>query len=245
MRFDIRNRLLASFIFLACLCFGCGGSTDTASTNATSEPSITPSIAASPPLDSRPKVIAFGDSFTAGLGINDWRKAYPAILQEDLDKAGFELQVVNRGRAGDTSTQGLARLDEALGLGQIRVFILFLGPNDVVKGVDPDETRASLLEIIRRAKTTGAKVLLCGYEPKSDPERARSMRAMYADLARENGVTLLPSLIGAVQQDPNLLLPDGVHPNEEGAKVIEQNVWKALQPLLRGEPKKKVKPSHK
>ncbi len=218
---------------------GCGGVTRTSTANATPEPTSSASLPTPPPLDARPKVVAFGDSFTAGLGIDDSRKTYPALLQEDMDKGGWDLQVVNRGRSGDTSTQGLARLDEALGVGDIRIFILALGANDVVKGVGREETKASLAAIMGRAREKGAKVLLCGYGPPGDPERARSMREMYAGLARENGATLLPSLLAGVQQDPKLLLSDGVHPNEEGARVVAQNVWTALQPLLRDEPKAK------
>jgi acyl-CoA thioesterase-1 len=238
MRSDIRNLGLASFIFLICACVGCGVGSNTAPANATPEPATTSPISTPPPMDSRPKVVAFGDSFTAGAGIDDWRKNYPSRLQEEMDKAGFGLQVVNRGRSGDTSTQGLGRIDEALGAGEIRIFIVAFGGNDVVRGVDLNETKSSLAEIIKRAKEKGAKVLLCGYDPPGDPGRARSMREMYAALARENDVTLLPSLLAGVQQDPKLLLPDGVHPNEQGAKVIEQSVWKALQPLLSGEKKR-------
>jgi acyl-CoA thioesterase-1 len=192
-----------------------------------------------PPLDSRPKLVAFGDSFTAGLGIDDWRENYPSLLQNDLDNAGFNLQVINRGRSGDTSTQALARLDEALGVGDIRVFVVALGGNDVFRNLPLAETKASLAGIVSRAKTKSAKVLLCGYEVMDDTEQARAVKQMYADLARENNIELLPSLLGGVQQHPELLLPDGVHPNEAGARVVEQNVWKALQPLLRDEPRKR------
>ena len=238
MRSDIRNLCLASFIFLACFCVGCGVRNTAASTGTVPDASAPPSYPPPPPLDARPKLVAFGDSFTAGLGIDDWRKTYPALLQDDLDATGFDLQVVNRGRTGDTSTQGLARLPEALGTGEVRIFILSLGGNDVFRGVPRDETRASLAEIIQQAKAKRAKVLLCGYEPL-DADRATPMREMYAELAREKNVQLLPSLLQGVQQDPKLLLPDGVHPNEDGVKVVEQNVWKALQPLLHDEPKVK------
>jgi acyl-CoA thioesterase-1 len=238
MCLDIRNASLACFIFLVCSCCGCGSNTNTAPISPEAQPMAAPSFPAPPPLDSRPKLVAFGDSFTAGYGIDDWRKNYPSLLQHDLDAAGFDLQVVNRGRSGDTSTQALARLGEALSVGDVRIFIVALGGNDVFRGIDRDETKSSLAEIMKRAKQKRARVLICGYEVIGDSDEARSVRQMYVDLARENSVPLLPSLLAGVQQDPNLLLPDCVHPNEAGAKVVEQNVWKALQPLLRNEPRK-------
>jgi acyl-CoA thioesterase-1 len=238
MRFDIRNAALACFIFLVVSCLGCGASADVAKT--APDPTPMRSIPTPPPLDSRPKLVAFGDSFTAGLGIEDWRHNYPSLLQQDLDKAGLNIQVVNRGRPGDTSTQGLARIDEALGTGEVRIFILALGGNDVFKKVPIAETRISLTRIITAATDKGAKVLLCGYKPVDDTSK-KAMDAMYADLAAEYQVALMPSLLEGVQDNPDLLLPDGVHPNEAGARVIEQNVWKALQPLLVNEQKTKKK----
>jgi acyl-CoA thioesterase-1 len=239
MCLDIRNAVVACFIFLVCYCSGCGGHTSNASTNPEPQTMATPSIPAPPPLDARPKLVAFGDSFTAGLGIDDWRKNYPSLLQQDLDAAGFDLQVINRGRSGDTSTEGLARLDEALNVGDARIFVVALGGNDISRNVPLAETKASLAEIIKRAHGKGAKVLLCGYEVMAGAEKAAAVKQMYEELARENSVELLPSFLSGVQRDPNLLQPDGVHPNEAGARVVEQNVWKALQPMLIREPRKK------
>jgi len=240
MRLDIRNVAAACFIFLVSLCCGCGGQTSTNVMDSQPEPIPTASIPAPPPFDSRPKLVAFGDSFTAGWGFDDWRKNYPSLLQQDLDAARIDLQVINRGRSGDTSAQGLARLDEALNVGDVRVFVVALGGNDIFRNVPLDETRSSLDKIIRRAKAKGAKVLLCGYEVMDGLENAKAVKQMYEDLARENSVEFLPSLLTGVQQHPDLLLLDGVHPNEAGARVVEQNVWKALQPVLRDEPRKKL-----
>ncbi|MFL6375826.1 MAG: arylesterase [Pyrinomonadaceae bacterium] len=222
-------------MFLVICCFGCGQNEKMAAVNNTQmQPTTTPSGPPPPPLDARAKVVAFGDSFTAGYGIDDWRKSYPALLQDELDRAGYQLQVVNRGRSGDTSGQGLSRAWESLTTGDIHIFILALGANDSFKDVAPADTKRNLAEIIKQARAKGAKVLLCGYEPR-DAEKAKLLKPVYAELAKENDVPLLPSLLQGAQQDPKLLLSDGAHPNEDGLKVVEQNVWKALQPLLRDE----------
>lgn len=239
MRSDIRNLVTASFMFLVLGTLACGNSGQVA--NKLSTPASDPStLPTPPPVDpGRPKLVAFGDSLTAGPGIEDWRRTFPGLLQADLDAKGYGLQVINRGRSGDTSAQGLARLQEALDLGHVEVFILQLGANDGFKKLPIAETRANLNEIIRRAKAVGARVLLCGWEPP-DGDR-EPMRKMYADLARENDVSLMPLFLKDVANDPSRLQSDGVHPNEDGAKVVEQNVLTALQPLLNEYKKSTIK----
>lgn len=231
---NIRVLILASFSFLALGCTTSGS----ISSSPTPEAPTAVVLPTPPPLDSRPKLVAFGDSFTVGSGIADWRKNYPSLLQADLDRAGYDLQVVNRGRGGDSSTQGLARLDEAFTTGDVRFFVLALGGNDVARHIPLDETITSLDAIIKTATARGAKVLICGYRPP-DPELAPTMAGMYSQLSAQNHAALLPSLLDGVEQHPDLLQPDGVHPNEAGARVVEQNVWKALQPLLKDSPRKK------
>src|SRR6478609_8558310 len=95
---DIRNLAIASFIFLVCGCLGCGEKKVTETLQPSPKASPTTSLPTPPLVDARPKLVAIGDSFTSGYGIDDWRKNYPSLLQEDLDRAGYDLQVVNRGR---------------------------------------------------------------------------------------------------------------------------------------------------
>ncbi|HEV7700185.1 MAG TPA: arylesterase [Pyrinomonadaceae bacterium] len=246
MRIVIRPFLIISSIYLflglAACGSGVGNVPNSTSHNVDPPP---PNAAQTPPpiLPDRPKIVAFGDSLTAGTGLDTWEKSYPALLQQDIDRSGFDYQVLNQGRPGDTSKAALERLPEALRIANIKVVILELGANDIIKNVPPDEIKRNLAEIITQVKTGGASVLLCGIEP---PERVGSeyrkmVLDMYLNLAREKDVLLMPSFMDRVADHPELILPDGVHPNEDGARVIEKNVFAALQPLLKSKSELKKK----
>lgn len=187
-----------------------------------------------PPIGDQPKVIAYGDSLTAGYGLETWEDSYPALLQKRLDADGYEFQVLNYGQGGDTAKGGLARLDLALGVAGIRIFILELGANDVMKGVAADEIKSDLNEIIGRVKKSNIELLLCGFKPPPEVGSAysASIERMYSDLANENGIAYMPDFMEGVRSDPKLMLEDKIHPNKEGVRVIQQNVYIALQPLL-------------
>jgi acyl-CoA thioesterase-1 len=246
MRIVIRPFLIISSIYLLLGLAACGnGAQNSANTTSQVADPTPPGTARTPsPISpDRPKIVAYGDSLTAGTGLDTWEKSYPALLQRDIDGSGYDYQVLNQGRLGDTSKAGLDRLPETLKIGNIKVFVVELGANDVIKNVPPDEIKKNLAEIIRQAKTAGASVLLCGIDP---PERVgseyrKSILDMYLNLAHENDVLLMPSFMDGVSDHPERILPDGVHPNEDGASVIEKNVFAALQPLLKKESERKKK----
>ena len=187
-----------------------------------------------PPVDARPKVIAYGDSLTAGFGLDSWEKAYPALLQNRLDGLGYNFQVLNNGQAGDTTETGLARLHLATAVANNKIFIVELGANDIMKEIPVDTIRANVREILKRLRDRNLDILLCGFKPPESVNDGyrKEVEAMYRGLAHEFGVPLLPDFMEGVSGDPELMLPDNIHPNENGAKVIEERVFNALRPIL-------------
>jgi acyl-CoA thioesterase-1 len=181
----------------------------------------------------QPKIVAFGDSLTAGLGIG-LDEAYPAALQDLLDEAGYVYEVVNAGVSGDTSAGGVRRLDWVLEGRAVEVLILALGANDGLRGLPPSEMKKNLADIIERAKSRGIRVLLAGFEapPDSRDQYLQEFVAVFPDLAREHEVALLPSLLEGVAGVSELNQEDGRHPNAKGARVLAENVFRALEPLL-------------
>jgi len=183
-------------------------------------------------VDSRPVIAALGDSLTAGLGV-DPSRSYPARIQAKLDGAGYRYRVVNAGVSGDTSAQGLNRLDAIREL-EPEIVIVALGANDGLRGVPVESTRRNLDEIVRTLKADGTEVVLAGMEipPNYGPEYTAAFRSMFADLAREHEVAFVPFLLQGVGGHAALNQSDGVHPTAEGYVRVAENVWKALRPVL-------------
>jgi acyl-CoA thioesterase-1 len=176
--------------------------------------------------------VILGDSLTAGYGL-DRPQSYPALLQKHLDEAGYRYEVVNAGVSGDTSAGGLRRLDWSLE-GNVRVLILELGANDGLRGLPVNEMKKNLGEIVTRAKSRGIRVILAGMEapPNYGPQYSIAFHRAFRDLSTEHKVALIPFLLEGVAGDRALNIADGIHPNPEGARILERNVWRTLQPLL-------------
>jgi acyl-CoA thioesterase-1 len=223
-RFRARER----FALIACLLLaGCHR-------DAPPQPVSTPSGQAAPaPAANVPTIVVLGDSLTAGLGLQPG-EAYPALLQEKLDHGGYHWQVVNAGVSGDTSAAGRARLDWALGQADVRILVLELGANDGLRGLPPAEMKKNLAAIIEAAQAKHIAVLLTGMEapPNFGPDYTVSFRQVYRDLATEYKVPLLPFLLDKVAGDASLNQGDGIHPNPAGARIVADNVWTALKPLV-------------
>lgn len=188
------------------------------------------------PAGSRPRIVFLGDSLTAGLGL-DRDQSVPALIQKQLDAQGYAYEVVNAGVSGDTSAGGLSRLDWSL-QGDVRILVIELGANDGLRGLPVEATKRNLDELIRRAEMRGIKVLLTGMEalPQYGPAYTGPFRSMYGELAREHHVTFMPFFLAGVAGNPDLNQADGIHPNPEGARIVEANVWRTLQPMLAGAP---------
>jgi acyl-CoA thioesterase-1 len=201
-------------------------------------PSAPASIAASPlptpGVEERvgPLIVAFGDSLTAGYGLNE-NRSYPALLQRRLDALGYSYKVINAGVSGDTSAGGVRRIDWAL-KGDVRILILELGANDALRGQPVAEMKRNLARIIERAQSRGVKVILAGMEapPNFGSEYTRDFRQAFRDLAEKYDLPLIPFFLAGVGGIAELNQGDAIHPNERGTEIVLDNVWKALEPLL-------------
>jgi acyl-CoA thioesterase-1 len=186
-----------------------------------------------PGEDGRPVIVALGDSLTAGLGVN-LEENYPSKLQKKLDRAGYRYRVVNAGVSGDTTAQGLNRLNLVREL-RPEVAIVALGANDGLRGIPPESTRKNLEAIVSELQKDGTKVVLAGMliPPNYGPEYTRAFRELFPELARTFRLPLIPFLLEGVAGNPNLNQADGIHPTAEGYDIISESVWKVLRPLLR------------
>jgi acyl-CoA thioesterase-1 len=183
------------------------------------------------------KVLALGDSLTAGYGLKQG-EGFADQLQTAFRKMGRPVTVINGGVSGDTSAGGLSRIDWALA-DKPAVVILELGANDMLRGVDPENTRGNLAGIIEKAQGAGAKVLLAGMKAQRNlgADYVQKFDAIYPDLAQQYGTGFYPffmdGIIGADgTADAKLLQGDGLHPTEAGAKVIVDGIMPALLKLL-------------
>lgn len=222
-----------SFLFLAFV-VGCSGPDESTSPRerAATPPAPGAATTSADATDARPRIVALGDSLTAGLGL-DISQAWPSLVQQRLDARGYEYRIVNAGVSGDTSAGGRRRLDWVLD-DRVEVLVLELGANDGLRGLSIDEMKANLSAIIREAKARDIEVLLCGMEapPNFGPEYTRDFRQAFVDLAEEHDVALLPFFLQGVAGDAALNQSDGIHPNAEGTRRVADLVWQALEPLL-------------
>ncbi len=212
----------------------CSRESDSAAPAAASGPAAS-AAAATPapvPVASRPRVVVLGDSLTAGLGLAP-NESYPARLQQRIDAAGLNFEVVNAGVSGDTSAGGVRRLDWSLD-GDVRILILELGANDGLRGLPVAEMTQNLSTIIERAQARHIEVLLCGMEapPNFGASYTREFHLAFPALARKYQLRFVPFLLSGVAGLADLNQSDGIHPNVEGARKVADTVWVALEPML-------------
>ena len=189
---------------------------------------------AMPKVDNtKPKIVAFGDSLTAGFGLTE-KESYPYLLQEKLRSDGLDYEVINAGVSGDTTLGGLERIDWVLEMENVKVLVLELGANDLLRGIPPAKMRANLDQMIRKAKAKNVKVLFCGMlaPPTMGADYQRAFTSAFPELATEHKVEFLPFLLENVALKKELNQADGIHPNAEGEKVMTDNVYRALKPML-------------
>lgn len=222
-------RLLTSWMILCTFTAACGKPAEE-----TSRPVPAPAArpAAPKPSPDLPKIVVLGDSLTAGLGLAE-TQAFPSILQEYVDKAGYKFKVVNAGVSGDTSAGGLRRVDWALD-GDVRVLVLALGANDGLRGLPVREMKSNLTAIVARARARKAEVILAGMEapPNYGQEYATEFRNAFRDIAQSEDVLFIPFLLDKVGGVSAMNQGDGIHPNERGARIVAETVWAALRPVL-------------
>ncbi len=214
---------------------GCGTGQGDARRPGAAVADTAPAMAA--PADDRPVVLCFGTSLTAGLGLVP-DSAYPALLQRKVDSAGLRFRVVNAGVSGETSADGLRRIDWLLQQPQhVAVLILELGANDALRGQDLTAAARDLQAIIDRtqARFPGVRIVIAGMAapPNLGTRYTREFRDLFATLARNNRAALIPFLLDGVAGHPELNQADGIHPTNAGARIVADNVWKVLEPVLR------------
>src|SRR5215210_468744 len=180
-----------------------------------------------------PLVVFLGDSLTAGLGLPE-DQAYPAVLDRRLDAEGTPVRVLNAGVSGDTTAGGLARLDWLLKQ-KPDVLVVGLGANDGLRGLDLADTEKNLREIVRRAKASGARVLLLGMmiPPNYGPDYTERFEAMYPHIAKDLDVPLVPFLLEGVGGVADLNQADGVHPTAKGQEMVADTVEPYLVSILK------------
>lgn len=225
----IRLTAFISFIFLIGLATGCDSSAAKLG-NANRNANVP-----MPQINSgKPKIIAFGDSLTAGFGLAE-KESYPYLLQEKLRADGYDYEVVNAGVSGDTSAGGLERIEWSLEQENAQILILELGANDMLRGLSVAQMKKNLDSIIKKAKSKNITILLCGLFPPDAPvtKDQNAFAVAYRDLAKENNVAFLPFLLENIGGIKALNQADGIHPNFDGEKIMTENVYKSLQPLLK------------
>jgi acyl-CoA thioesterase-1 len=180
-------------------------------------------------------VLFLGDSLTAGYGLDEER-AFPTVVQAKIDSLGMPFEVVNAGLSGETSSGGLRRVGWLLRR-EVDVLVLALGANDALRGVPLEVTRKSLQGIVdqTRAKYKDVKIVIAGMEapPNLGDAYTDGFRAIFQDLAKENDAALIPFLLAGVAGNAELNLPDRIHPTQEGHRIVAENVWQVLEPVLK------------
>ena len=189
----------------------------------------------------RPRIVALGDSLTAGLGLSP-TQAYPALLQERLTAEGLNYEVVNRGVSGDTSAGGRERLEWALD-GDVRVLIVALGGNDGLRGLPTEQLKRNLSQIVQRAQARRITVILAGMEapPNHGWEYVVDFHQVYPDLVQKYHVAFVPFLLQGVAGHDELNQRDGMHPTAAGARIVADNVWAVLKPVVEKQPRRVIR----
>ncbi len=184
--------------------------------------------------DTRPVIVAFGDSLTAGFNVEP-RESYPDYLQQLLDARGYQYRVVNAGIGGDTTGSGLDRVDSIIAM-KPAIVILELGGNDGLRGLPLERTRTNLEAILDRLEASGAVTVLAGMTlPRNyGPEYIAGFERIYRDLAQRRRLPFIAFLLEGVAGRPGLMQGDGIHPTAEGNRRVAEIVFKAIEPLLEG-----------
>ncbi len=197
-------------------------------------PADSTTVTRAAPVDSTPVVLFVGTSLTAGLGLPA-DEAYPALIQQKIDSAGLPFRAVNAGVSGETSAGALRRIDWLLRQ-PVRVLVLEEGANDGLRGLDPDSMAANLQEIIDRTRAAhpGVRIVIAGMKapPNMGSRYTTHFERVFPDIARKNDAALIPFLLEGVAAVPRLNQGDGIHPTAEGDRIVAENVWKVLRPVL-------------
>lgn len=180
------------------------------------------------------RILFFGDSITAGLGVDN-SQAFPALIQDKIDSLGLNYEVVNGGLSGETSAGGLRRIDWVLQR-KVDIFILELGGNDGLRGIELSSTKTNLQRIIDKVQTKypEVQIILAGMQvpPNLGQEYTQQFESIYPELAEENELPIIPMILDKIGGNENYMQGDGIHPTPEGHRVIAETIWQKLKPQL-------------
>lgn len=190
---------------------------------------------ASAPATEEQYIVFFGNSLTAAYGL-DPEQGFVSLLQERITEKGLNYKTVNAGNSGETTAGGNGRIDWVLKQQDMTIFVLELGGNDGLRGIDPKESYKNLKSIIEKvkAKNPKTKIVLAGMEapPNMGDAFTSEFRQMYTRLAKEYDLALIPFLLDGVAGIPELNQKDGIHPTAEAQKILVENIWKVLKGIL-------------
>ncbi|MBD1384435.1 arylesterase [Mucilaginibacter rigui] len=225
------NRLRIVFILVLNITIaGCGSKSKP--NNAVAQSDSTKTAATT---SSNKTILVFGDSLTAGYGLDDQSESYPSVLQTRIDSAKLPYTIVNGGLSGETSAGGKSRIDWLLKQ-HVDVFVLELGANDGLRGIPVEETEQNLQTIIDhvKAKYPKAKLVMLGMQvpPNMGATYSTDFKNLFPKLAAKNNMTLVPFLLQGVGGVRALNQKDGIHPTAEGAKILAANVWQVIKGIL-------------
>jgi len=221
------------FTFLTSILSSC--STKEKPASADQDADRTAAVADTPAQTTQAKnILFFGTSLTAGLGV-DPDQAYPALIQHHVDSLKLPYKIINAGLSGETSADGKSRIDWLLRQ-PVDIFVLELGANDGLRGIPVKETELNLQAIIDKVKKKypGAKLVLAGMQmpPSMGEKYTVPFRELFPALAKKNKMAFIPFLLKGVGGVPKLIQEDGLHPTPQGHRILAQNVWEILQPVL-------------
>lgn len=230
-------RTLLTFCYLLVLLSGisCGDTTQKKNEGPDRETVGNQELRDSDSLPDSQTILFFGNSLTAGMGL-DPNEAFPAIIQQKLDSLGLDYKVINAGLSGETTAAGKNRISWVLNQ-KVDVFVLELGANDGLRGIPLEETKRNLQAIIDtvRSKNPDTAIILAGMQipPNLGQAYTSGFRDIFPQLAEENDVALIPFLLEEVAGIPELNQADGIHPTAEGQKIVAKNVWPMIKESLR------------
>ncbi len=221
-------------VFLLIFLLAC--KSDNAEKASTSEKKADETETAQTPADSSKKIVFFGDSLTAGLGLEDVNDAFPGLIQDKIDDLKLDYSIVNSGVSGETTSGGRNRIDWVL-KEEPTIFILELGANDGLRGVPLEQTKENLQSIIDavKGKYPSTKIILAGMQlpPNMGQTYTTEFKNFFAALAKKNDLYLIPFLLDNVAGIPALNQADGIHPTKKGHEILATNVWNVLKPILK------------
>ncbi|HLT51380.1 MAG TPA: arylesterase [Arenibacter sp.] len=229
----MRTLLRFCYLFILTLSISCGETSQKKETEKAEKPHSAP-VGKVDHADTK-VILFFGNSLTAGMGI-DPNEAFPTLIQEKLDSLDLNYKTINAGLSGETTASGKNRVEWVLNQ-KVSIFVLELGANDGLRGIPLEETRKNLQDIIDIvwAKDPNTLIVLAGMQipPNMGPDYTKGFSNIFPELAEKNKLSLIPFLLEDVAGIPDLNQADGIHPTEEGHRIIAETIWPIIDNAIR------------